>query len=83
MDGFFFFWWDMKLQAICETKFHYRDKSPPMNYVVNISSNMQVLQSYLGHYVHAYLKISHHCMSAFIDFILFFQNLHVIGCLDM
>ncbi|KAK3127443.1 hypothetical protein QOZ80_7AG0573360 [Eleusine coracana subsp. coracana] len=31
-----------ELQAICETGFHYRDKSPPMNYVVNISSNMQI-----------------------------------------
>lgn len=31
-----------ELLAICETGFHYRDKSPPMNYVVNISSNMQI-----------------------------------------
>ncbi|ONM58858.1 Insulin-degrading enzyme-like 1 peroxisomal [Zea mays] len=31
-----------ELQAICETGFHYRDKSPPINYVVNISSNMQI-----------------------------------------
>ena len=33
----------MKLQTICETGFHYRDKGPPIHYVVNISSNMQVL----------------------------------------
>ncbi|XP_037484473.1 insulin-degrading enzyme-like 1, peroxisomal [Triticum dicoccoides] len=31
-----------ELLAICETGFHYRDKSPPSNYVVNISSNMQI-----------------------------------------
>ncbi|KAI4967708.1 hypothetical protein ZWY2020_016983 [Hordeum vulgare] len=31
-----------ELLSICETGFHYRDKSPPMNYVVNISSNMQI-----------------------------------------
>ncbi|KAL6856029.1 hypothetical protein ACP4OV_018831 [Aristida adscensionis] len=31
-----------ELQAICETGFHYRDKSPPINYVVHISSNMQI-----------------------------------------
>ncbi|WVZ66425.1 hypothetical protein U9M48_015640 [Paspalum notatum var. saurae] len=31
-----------ELQAICETGFHYRDKGPPISYVVNISSNMQI-----------------------------------------
>ncbi|RLN36220.1 zinc-metallopeptidase, peroxisomal [Panicum miliaceum] len=31
-----------ELQTICETGFHYRDKSPPIHYVVNISSNMQI-----------------------------------------
>uniref|UniRef100_A0A0E0EDB2 Peptidase M16 N-terminal domain-containing protein n=1 Tax=Oryza meridionalis TaxID=40149 RepID=A0A0E0EDB2_9ORYZ len=31
-----------ELLAICETGFHYRDKSPPIHYVVNISSNMQI-----------------------------------------
>jgi insulysin len=31
----------VKLQTIRETGFHYRDKSPPIHYVVNISSNMQ------------------------------------------
>ncbi|KAF3442698.1 hypothetical protein FNV43_RR16615 [Rhamnella rubrinervis] len=31
-----------ELAAICETKFHYQDKIPPFNYVVNISSNMQL-----------------------------------------
>ncbi|XP_006657864.2 insulin-degrading enzyme-like 1, peroxisomal isoform X1 [Oryza brachyantha] len=31
-----------ELQAICETGFHYRDKSPPIHYVVNLSSNMQI-----------------------------------------
>lgn len=31
-----------ELLAICETGFHYRDKSPPINYVVNLSSNMQI-----------------------------------------
>uniref|UniRef100_A0A0D9X0K9 Peptidase M16 N-terminal domain-containing protein n=1 Tax=Leersia perrieri TaxID=77586 RepID=A0A0D9X0K9_9ORYZ len=31
-----------ELQAICETGFHYRDKSPPIHYVVNISTSMQI-----------------------------------------
>ncbi|KAK1679676.1 hypothetical protein QYE76_040524 [Lolium multiflorum] len=31
-----------ELLAICETGFNYRDKSPPMNYVASISSNMQI-----------------------------------------
>lgn len=31
-----------ELLAICETGFHYRDKSPPIHYVVNLSSNMQI-----------------------------------------
>jgi hypothetical protein len=40
----------VKLLAICETGFNYRDKSPPMNYVASISSNMQVYSSYFhGH----------------------------------
>ncbi|PRQ44705.1 putative insulysin [Rosa chinensis] len=30
-----------ELSAVCETKFHYQDKIQPINYVVNISSNMQ------------------------------------------
>ncbi|XP_047064855.1 insulin-degrading enzyme-like 1, peroxisomal [Lolium rigidum] len=39
-----------ELLAICETGFNYRDKSPPMNYVASISSNMQVYSSYFhGH----------------------------------
>jgi hypothetical protein len=44
------FSWGLKIQAICETGFHYRDKSPPMNYVVNISSNMQVFYIYLHNF---------------------------------
>lgn len=32
----------LKLSAICETKFHYQDKIPPMSYIVDIASNMQV-----------------------------------------
>ncbi|CAJ1911887.1 unnamed protein product [Sphenostylis stenocarpa] len=31
----------MKLSAVCETKFHYQDKIPPSDYVVDIASNMQ------------------------------------------
>ncbi|XP_041024462.1 insulin-degrading enzyme-like 1, peroxisomal [Juglans microcarpa x Juglans regia] len=31
-----------ELSAICETKFHYQDKTPPADYVVNIASNMQI-----------------------------------------
>ncbi|XP_054810331.1 insulin-degrading enzyme-like 1, peroxisomal isoform X2 [Prosopis cineraria] len=31
-----------ELSAICETKFHYQDKTPPISYVVNIASNMQL-----------------------------------------
>ncbi|CAH8265600.1 unnamed protein product [Arabidopsis lyrata] len=30
------------LSAICETKFHYQDKIPPMSYIVDIASNMQI-----------------------------------------
>ncbi|XP_073115982.1 insulin-degrading enzyme-like 1, peroxisomal [Elaeis guineensis] len=36
-----------ELVAICETGFHYRDKIPPIHYVVNIASNMQVCQTTL------------------------------------
>jgi insulysin len=35
-----------ELQTICETGFHYRDKGPPIHYVANISSNMQVYSSH-------------------------------------
>jgi secreted Zn-dependent insulinase-like peptidase len=39
-----------ELVAISEMGFHYRDKSPPIHYVVNISSNMQVYFSHcFGH----------------------------------
>ncbi|PON38848.1 Coenzyme PQQ biosynthesis protein [Parasponia andersonii] len=31
-----------ELAAVCETKFHYQDKIPPIDYVVNISTNMQL-----------------------------------------
>ncbi|KAL0720420.1 hypothetical protein Bca4012_035019 [Brassica carinata] len=31
-----------ELAAICETKFHYQDKTPPMSYIVDIASNMQI-----------------------------------------
>ncbi|XP_019101972.1 PREDICTED: insulin-degrading enzyme-like 1, peroxisomal [Camelina sativa] len=31
-----------ELSAICETKFHYQDKTPPMSYIVDIASNMQI-----------------------------------------
>ncbi|XP_004493495.1 insulin-degrading enzyme-like 1, peroxisomal isoform X1 [Cicer arietinum] len=34
-------WIFEELSAICETKFHYQDKIPPSDYVVNIASNMQ------------------------------------------
>jgi hypothetical protein len=44
------FLWGLKIQAIFETGFHYRDKSPPMNYVVHISSNMQVFYIYLHNF---------------------------------
>ena len=33
----------MKLSAFCETKFHYQDKIPPIDYAVNVASNMQVM----------------------------------------
>lgn len=32
----------MKLVAVCETKFHYQDKIPPIDYVVKIASSMEV-----------------------------------------
>ncbi|XWS56279.1 hypothetical protein CRYUN_Cryun09bG0072300 [Craigia yunnanensis] len=31
-----------ELSTVCETGFHYRDKIPPIDYVVNLSSNMQI-----------------------------------------
>ncbi|XVE95949.1 hypothetical protein REPUB_Repub02eG0179500 [Reevesia pubescens] len=31
-----------ELSAVCETGFHYQDKIPPIDYVVNIASNMQI-----------------------------------------
>ncbi|XP_014495754.1 insulin-degrading enzyme-like 1, peroxisomal [Vigna radiata var. radiata] len=34
-------WIFKELSAICETKFHYQDKIPPNDYVVDIASNMQ------------------------------------------
>ncbi|KAK7285599.1 hypothetical protein RJT34_20375 [Clitoria ternatea] len=34
-------WIFEELSAVCETKFHYQDKIPPSDYVVNISSNMK------------------------------------------
>ncbi|QCD97433.1 insulin-degrading enzyme-like 1, peroxisomal [Vigna unguiculata] len=34
-------WIFQELSAVCETKFHYQDKIPPSDYVVNIASNMQ------------------------------------------
>ncbi|CAM8944316.1 unnamed protein product [Rhodiola kirilowii] len=30
-----------ELSAVCETKFHYQDKTPPIDYVVNIATNMR------------------------------------------
>lgn len=32
-----------ELSAVCETKFHYQDKIPPIDYAVNVASNMQVM----------------------------------------
>ncbi|KAK8473442.1 hypothetical protein PHAVU_001G133200 [Phaseolus vulgaris] len=34
-------WIFEELSAVCETKFHYQDKIPPGDYVVDIASNMQ------------------------------------------
>lgn len=34
----------MKLSAIGETVFHYQDKTSPIDYVVNVASNMQVIK---------------------------------------
>ncbi|OAY69615.1 Zinc-metallopeptidase, peroxisomal, partial [Ananas comosus] len=31
-----------ELASICETDFHYRDKSPPIYYTVSVASNMQI-----------------------------------------
>lgn len=31
-----------ELAAVCETSFHYQDKTPPISYVVRIASNMQL-----------------------------------------
>lgn len=36
----------MKLSAVSETTFHYQDKIPPSDYVVNIASNMQVSERF-------------------------------------
>jgi hypothetical protein len=35
----------MKLSAVCETKFHYQDKIPPLDYAVNVASSMQVIEA--------------------------------------
>ena len=35
----------MQLSAICETVFHYQDKIPPIDYVVNVSLNMPVIEA--------------------------------------
>ncbi|XP_020092240.1 insulin-degrading enzyme-like 1, peroxisomal isoform X3 [Ananas comosus] len=32
----------IELASICETDFHYRDKSPPIYYTVSVASNMQI-----------------------------------------
>lgn len=31
-----------ELSAICETGFHYKDKTPPIDYIVNVASNMKL-----------------------------------------
>ncbi|KAI6696779.1 hypothetical protein NL676_016898 [Syzygium grande] len=31
-----------ELSALCETKFHYQDKIPPIHYVVGVASNMEI-----------------------------------------
>ncbi|KAF8043976.1 hypothetical protein BT93_A2070 [Corymbia citriodora subsp. variegata] len=31
-----------ELSALCETKFHYQDKTSPIDYVVNVASNMEI-----------------------------------------
>ncbi|KAL3755299.1 hypothetical protein ACJRO7_002362 [Eucalyptus globulus] len=31
-----------ELSALCETKFHYQDKIPPIHYVVRVASNMEI-----------------------------------------
>lgn len=31
-----------ELSAVCETTFHYQDKTPPIDYVVNVACNMQI-----------------------------------------
>lgn len=36
----------MKISAICETAFHYQDKIRAIDYVVNVSSNMQVVYTF-------------------------------------
>ncbi|XP_057520818.1 insulin-degrading enzyme-like 1, peroxisomal [Amaranthus tricolor] len=35
-------WIFNELSSICQTSFHYQDKTPPADYVVNISSNMHL-----------------------------------------
>uniref|UniRef100_A0A0D6QRY2 Insulin-degrading enzyme-like 1, peroxisomal n=1 Tax=Araucaria cunninghamii TaxID=56994 RepID=A0A0D6QRY2_ARACU len=35
-------WIFNEVQAICETKFHFQDKISPINYVMNIASNMKL-----------------------------------------
>ncbi|KAI4325648.1 hypothetical protein MLD38_031029 [Melastoma candidum] len=35
-------WIFQELSSICETKFHYQDKIAPIDYVVHISSNMEI-----------------------------------------
>lgn len=42
MNKLLTYYLSVKLASICETDFHYRDKSPPIYYTVSVASNMQV-----------------------------------------
>lgn len=54
----------IKVSAVCETKFHYQDKTPPSDYVVNIAGNMQVV--HLFHSIKYFLGVVC-CLSEIIE----------------
>jgi len=46
----------MKFAAICETAFHFQDKIPPIDYAVDISSNMHVSLAFMLSYYGKHLS---------------------------
>lgn len=67
----------MKLSAICETEFHYKDKIRPINYVVQLAMNMQV-NKMINHEVFCGYFLLQNCllnMNAYIKLKFWFECL--------